>query len=52
MISALRDSGDSIDSEFLIDNLEQAFGDPHKEKNARQAFARLRLRFAAKFSTF
>jgi hypothetical protein len=52
LISALRDSGEAIDSEFLMDTLEQAFGDPHKEKNARQAFGRLRLRSAAEFATF
>ena len=52
LIGALRDSDEPIDSEFLMDTLEQAFGDPHKEKNARQAFSRLRLRSAAEFTYF
>ena len=41
-----------MDSEFLMDTMEQAFGDPHKEKNARQAFTRLRLRSAVEFTSF
>ena len=34
LIGALRDGGEPIDSEFLMDTLEQAFSNPHKEKNA------------------
>ena len=52
LIGALRDGGEAIDSEFLIDTLGQAFGDPYKEKNARQAFSRLRLHTAAEFASF
>jgi len=52
LISALRDGGEAIDSEFLMDTLGQAFGDPHKEKNARQAFSQLRLHTAAEFASF
>lgn len=52
LISALRDNEDAIDSEFLMDTLGQSFGDPHKVKNARQAFSKLRLHAAAEFASF
>jgi len=52
LIKALHNDGQPIDSEFLMNTIEQSFGDPYKEENARQAFTRLRLRTAADFPSF
>ena len=52
IIRTLRQNGEPLDHQYLIDRLEKGYGDPHKELNARRDFQKLYCRSSADFARF
>ena len=52
VLKTLRKSGEPVTSDYLLCQLEDSFGDPHKQLNASRDFQRLRCHSAADFARF
>jgi hypothetical protein len=52
LIRAAQKDGQQLDYQYFLDRLEKAYGDPHRQLNARREFQNLRLRHPAEFATF